>query len=58
MNNIEEMNKIKEWLKESNIELPLETKRNENESLSCIPIEEVDELLEKCACELGIEYKR
>ena len=58
MNNIEEIKKIKEWLKESNIELPLETKRNENESLSCISIEEVDELLEKCACELGIEYKR
>lgn len=58
MNNIEEIKKIKGWLKESNIKLPLETKRNENESLSCIPIEEVDELLEKCACELEIEYKR
>ena len=45
MNNIEETKKIKEWLKENNIELPLETKRNENESLSCIPIKEVDKLL-------------
>lgn len=57
MNN-RKMKQIKEWLKDDNIKIPLEVKKDENESLGCIPIEEVDELLKKCACKLGIEYKK
>lgn len=35
----------------------MELEQKEDESLGCIPLEEVEELLKKCACELGIAYE-
>ena len=42
---------IREWLQDGIIK----KEQDEEEPLGCLPIEEVEELLKKCACELGIE---
>ena len=71
-NDARQMTEIKEWLQGSffscekkrndlfcaiSLDGRMELEQKEDESLGCIPIEEVDELLKKCAYELGIAYE-
>ena len=49
-----QMVEVKEWLQGSFF---IQELKEENETLSCLSLEEVEELLRKCACELGIEYE-
>ncbi len=71
-NDVRQMTEIKEWLQGSFFSCEkkrndlfgaislggrMELEQKEDESLGCIPIEEVEELLKKCAYELGIAYE-
>lgn len=72
-NEAKQMAEVKEWLQggfftrgEKSSDLfgavslggRMELEQEENESLGCVPIEEVEELLRKCAYELGIVYEQ
>lgn len=50
---VKQITKVKEWL-QGDLFGSIELEQGEDESLGCVPIEEVEELLKKCAYELGI----
>lgn len=56
-NDVRQMEEVKKWL-QGNFFLYKNKEQKEDESLGCIPIEEVDELLKKCAYELGTKYEK
>ncbi len=71
-NDARQMAEVKEWLQGSffshekkrndlfgaiSLGGRMELEQEENESLGCVPIEEVEELLKKCAYELGMAYE-
>lgn len=72
-NDVNAMAEVKDWLQEGsklskrnmndlfgavNLGGRMKLEQEEDEPSVCVPIEEVRELLAKCACELGMKYEQ